>query len=68
MWLVLKKPEVDVCMKDPGYPVEATLSGDIADFVAVILGHVTWKEKIGKGINVESDRAIGSQIAKWFER
>ena len=44
LWLVLERSEVEVCVKDPGYPVDVTCRGKIADFVAVYLGYARWRD------------------------
>jgi len=66
MWLVLDRPEVDVCLKDPGHPVDVLIRGDIAIFVAIFLGHARWKDKVGKSVMLEGDRGHAAQIPKWF--
>ena len=66
MWLVLDRPEIDVCMKDPGHPVDVLIRGDIATFVAIFLGHTRWKDKVGKSVMLEGDRGYAAQIPKWF--
>jgi DNA-binding HxlR family transcriptional regulator len=66
MWLVLARPEIDVCMKDPGHPVDVLIRGDIAVFVAVFLGHARWKDKLGRAIHVEGERGYPTQLVKWF--
>jgi DNA-binding HxlR family transcriptional regulator len=66
MWLVLDRPEIDVCIKDPGHQVDVSIRGDIATFVAILLGHASWKDKIGKSVTLEGDRGYAAQIPKWF--
>ena len=66
MWLVLDRPEIDVCMKDPGHPVDVLIRGDIATFVAIFLGHARWKDKVGKSVMLEGDRGYAAQMPKWF--
>ena len=39
MWLVLDRSGVDVCAKDPGFPVDITVRGDVVVFVRIYLGH-----------------------------
>ena len=66
MWLVLNPPEIDVCLKDPGHLVDVLIRGDIATFVAILLGHTRWKDKVGKSVMLEGDRGYAAQIPKWF--
>jgi hypothetical protein len=39
MWLILERSGVDICAKDPGFEVDLTIRGPIADFIGVHLGH-----------------------------
>ncbi|HEY6830946.1 MAG TPA: helix-turn-helix domain-containing protein, partial [Pseudolabrys sp.] len=48
MWLLLDRSGVDICVKNPGFPVDLTLRGDIRDFVMVYLGHAAWRDLAGK--------------------
>jgi DNA-binding HxlR family transcriptional regulator len=66
MWLVLDRPEIDVCLKDPGHLVDLLIRGDIATFVAILLGHTRWKDKVGKSVMLEGDRGYAAQIPRWF--
>ena len=66
MWLILDRSEVDVCAKDPGHPVDLSVHGDIATFVAIFLGHARWKDKVGKSVTLEGDRRCAAQIPKWL--
>jgi DNA-binding HxlR family transcriptional regulator len=66
MWLVLDRPEIDVCMKDPGHPVDMLIRGDIATFVAIFLGHARWKDKVGKAVVLEGNREHAARMPKWF--
>ena len=58
MWLILGRSSVDVCMKDPGFPVDLTLRGDIRDYVDVYLGHMKWKDAAGTALHLDGDRKI----------
>jgi DNA-binding HxlR family transcriptional regulator len=66
MWLLLERSGVDVCVKDPGFPVEAVLRGNIADFVAVFLGHVPWRSVAGKAVSIEGDPQTAKQVPAWL--
>jgi hypothetical protein len=39
-WLVLQRPEVDLCLHDPGYDVNLEVDGTVAALAHVCLGHV----------------------------
>jgi DNA-binding HxlR family transcriptional regulator len=65
MWLVLDRASVDVCAKDPGFPVDLVMRGRIADFVAVYLGHARWRDLAGKTLSIEGDH-LAKQVPAWI--
>ena len=66
MWLVLERSGAEVCVKDPGFPVDLVLRGNIADFVKVYLGHAPWRDMKGKTISIEGDRALARKAPSWI--
>jgi alkyl sulfatase BDS1-like metallo-beta-lactamase superfamily hydrolase len=40
-WLVLHRPEVDLCLADPGFDTDLYVTTDVATFTQVYLGHVS---------------------------
>jgi DNA-binding HxlR family transcriptional regulator len=66
LWLLLERSGVDVCAKDPGFPVDLIFRGNIADFVAVYLGHALWREKAGRALTIEGDRHLAQQLPTWL--
>lgn len=66
MWLVLKRPTIDVCIKDPGFPVDLTIRADIATLVAIFLRHASWTDKIGKSVSLNGNRGIARELPKWL--
>jgi hypothetical protein len=66
MWLVLERSGVDVCVKNPGFTVDAVFRGNIADFVAVYLGHVSWRSMAGKALSIEADHQTAGQLPAWL--
>lgn len=66
MWLVLDRRAIDVCVKDPGFPVDLTIRGDIAALVAIFLRHANWTDKIGKSVSLDGNRAIAREVPKWL--
>ena len=38
-WLLLRKPDVEVCLKNPGYAVDVVVAADMHAFVTVWLGY-----------------------------
>jgi DNA-binding HxlR family transcriptional regulator len=66
MWLVLDRTAVEICIKDPGYPVDLTIRGDIAALVAIFLRHAKWNDKIGKSISLDGSRTIARAVPDWL--
>jgi hypothetical protein len=62
----LDRSGIDVCLKDPGYAIDVVFSGNIADFVKVYLGHVLWRDAVGKHITVEGDPTLAKQVPSWI--
>jgi hypothetical protein len=46
---VIQRPEVDVCLKDPGFDVDAVVRADLAAFTKLSLGYVGLEEALDKG-------------------
>jgi DNA-binding HxlR family transcriptional regulator len=53
-WLILTRPEVDVCLKDPGIEVDLLVSADLMAMTKVYLGRLGVAEVIDQGL-VELD-------------
>ncbi|HEX8166219.1 MAG TPA: helix-turn-helix domain-containing protein [Beijerinckiaceae bacterium] len=66
LWLILERTGADVCVKDPGHPVDLVFRGDIADFVKLYLGHALWRDMGGKAVTVEGDRALAREAPGWI--
>lgn len=67
MWLLLARSDVDVCVKDPGYDVDLVFRGNIADFVAVYLGHATWRDMAEKALLIEGEHLLAQQLPTWLQ-
>jgi DNA-binding HxlR family transcriptional regulator len=66
MWLILQRSGVDICVKDPGFPVDLTVHGDIAVFVAIYLGYANWQDMVGKRLTIEGDRKMVQRLPVWL--
>jgi DNA-binding HxlR family transcriptional regulator len=67
MWLVLGRSGVDVCMKDPGFPVDLTLCGNIRDYVEVYLGHMAWRDAARSALRFDGDPQIARALPVWLQ-
>jgi DNA-binding HxlR family transcriptional regulator len=66
LWLVLNRSDVDICTKDPGFPVDLTFSGKVQDFVALYLGYVEWHDVVRTTLRIEGDRQLAKQLPIWL--
>ena len=48
-WLVLHRPEVDLCLADPGFDTDLCVTTDVRTFTRVYLGQVSIAQAIGDG-------------------
>ncbi len=65
-WLVLERSGVDVCLKDPGHPVDAVVTGPIGHLVQVYLGRMTWRQAMTSGLSIEGDRDVEHNLESWM--
>ncbi|WP_416798686.1 winged helix-turn-helix transcriptional regulator [Ciceribacter azotifigens] len=65
-WLVLEPDGVDVCLKDPGHPVDAIVAGPISILIDVYLGYRPWREAVRGSLTLDGSRTITGQLEKWL--
>lgn len=66
-WLVIGADDVDVCYKDPGYEVDATITADLLTFVHVLLGREALADALrARAIRFDGPREIVREIPGWF--
>lgn len=66
-WLVIKDGDVDVCLKDPGYDVDLTISSDLKTLTAVWMGDTTiMKAMREKSVVVTGSSYLRKNIAAWL--
>jgi DNA-binding HxlR family transcriptional regulator len=66
LWLLLERAEVDVCVKDPGFPVDLVFRGNIRDFVALYIGHLQWRQIPETSLMIEGDNQLARQLPRWL--
>ena len=66
-WLVLQRGDVDVCIKDPGFPVEVVCHADIKALARVWTGHLTFAQGVREGgLRLEGPRALVQAFPGWL--
>jgi DNA-binding HxlR family transcriptional regulator len=64
-WLVL--PEADLCLSDPGFGVDITVSTDPQTLTAVWVGDLRLSDALASGgIELEGSRPLERSFSKWF--
>jgi DNA-binding HxlR family transcriptional regulator len=66
-WLVLERTMVDVCLKDPGHPVDCIVTGAVSALIDVYLGHVSWREATRGALTVEGSRDVTDHLDRWLQ-
>jgi len=49
-WLVIHRPEPEVCLKNPGFEVDAVVTADLAAFTRLALGYLGLREALDGGL------------------
>jgi DNA-binding HxlR family transcriptional regulator len=66
-WLILKRPEVDVCLKDPGFEVDLFVSADLSALTKAWLGDIRLTEAMRSGlVTVEGPRKLVEAFPGWL--
>lgn len=57
-WYVIQRPEVDVCIKNPGFDVDAIVRADLAAFTRVALGYVGLQDAlVNRDVSFQGSKA-----------
>lgn len=66
-WLVLERPQVDLCIIEPGFEVDVYVDADLAWFVRVWLGEVPMRQAMREGgINLAGERHSVRDFPSWL--
>jgi DNA-binding HxlR family transcriptional regulator len=66
-WLVKDRDGVDLCMKDPGFDVDLTLSADLRTMTRVWMGDFEIREALGSGkLKLEGSAALKKSFRRWI--
>ncbi len=66
-WLVIDRPEVDLCLIDPGHRADVEVVGHVATLVQIWLGDRTFTEAIRSGdLGVTGPPALVRSFPSWF--
>lgn len=66
-WLVVAEGETDLCDYDPGYEVNAVISGALRDLIRVWRGDLGWTDAVRTGrVAINGPRLICRQLPAWI--
>jgi DNA-binding HxlR family transcriptional regulator len=66
-WLVIDRPEIDVCAIDPGFDVDVRVEATLVALTEVYLGRTTMRDALHSGqVRVAGPRAVCDAFPRWF--
>lgn len=66
-WLVLDGDAIDLCLRDPGYPVDVWVDTDVRTLTAVWLGDLSWGEALAAGsLEVSGATRLRRGLPEWL--
>jgi DNA-binding HxlR family transcriptional regulator len=66
-WLVLSRPDVDVCLKDPGFEVDLAVDADLEALTRVWMGDMSLPAALREGlIRPDGPRELVRAFPSWF--
>lgn len=66
-WLVFQRPEVDLCLFDPGYEVNLEIEADVQSLARVCLGHLALLEAMRDGrVEVHGSPHYRNALPSWL--
>lgn len=66
-WFVLERPEVDLCVIEPGFEIDLYVDADLASFVRVWLGEVPMRQAIREGaVKLSGSREAVRDFPGWL--
>jgi DNA-binding HxlR family transcriptional regulator len=65
-WLVFTPGSIDACLKDPGQPVDTTLSVPIGVMIRLYLGDIDWKTALAEGMRLHGPSTLTAPLPRWL--
>jgi DNA-binding HxlR family transcriptional regulator len=66
-WLVLDRDEVDLCLKDPGFPVDVTVDADLAALTRIWMGRLAFADAARGGlVHTDGPRPLVRAFPSWL--
>ena len=66
-WLVLERPDVELCLSDPGFALDLTVRAELAALTRIYLGQLTLAEAVRSGaVQLEGSRESRAGFRRWL--
>jgi DNA-binding HxlR family transcriptional regulator len=66
-WLVFERPEVELCVSDPGFDVDLGVQAELEALTKVYLGHIPLGEALRTGsVQLSGPRELRSGFRRWL--
>jgi DNA-binding HxlR family transcriptional regulator len=66
-WVVLQRPEVDLCLRDPGFEVDLVVAAEAATMARVWMGQLSFAQAVRSGgLRVDGPRALVQAFPGWL--
>jgi hypothetical protein len=66
-WLMLERPQVDLCFMEPGFEVDLYVRADLAAFARVWLGEIPIRQAMREGdVHVAGERRLVREFPSWL--
>jgi DNA-binding HxlR family transcriptional regulator len=66
-WLLLQRPEVDLCLKDPGFEVQVVVDAQAAAMARIWMGQLEFTQAVRSGaVRLEGPRALVQALPGWL--
>lgn len=67
-WLLLERPDVDVCYKDPGYEIDLLVSTSLRTLIMVWMGDIGWGDALREhDLRIEGRRDLAHAFPGWLK-
>lgn len=68
-WVVVDEGEVDLCRKDPGFPVDLTVETDVHSMTLIWMGRLSFRGALSRGdVDLEGPRELRRSFPDWLGR
>jgi len=66
-WLVLARPEVDLCVVDPGFDIDVEVLADVNSLAQICLGHLSVSDAVSRGgMALSGSRQYCRALSSWL--